>query len=71
MAGRRHQGLLGAGSDAAIGQARDGVDQVAQGGAEPIEFPDDQSVAGAELVQELFEGGAVAAGAAAVSVNTR
>jgi hypothetical protein len=71
MAGRRHQGLLGAEPDAAIGQAGDGVDQVAQGAAEPIEFPDDQSVAGAELVQELLEGGAVGAGAAVVSVNTR
>jgi hypothetical protein len=32
--------------------------------AEPVQFPDDQGVAGAELVQELFEGGADGAGAA-------
>ena len=49
---------------AALGQAGDGVDQMAQGPAEAVEFPDDQGVAGAELVQELLEGGAVGAGAA-------
>jgi hypothetical protein len=32
--------------------------------AEAVEFPDDQGVAGAELVQELLEGEPVAAGAA-------
>ena len=49
---------------AAVGQAGDGVDQVPQGAAEPVELPDDQGVAGAQLVQELLEGGAVGAGAA-------
>jgi hypothetical protein len=32
--------------DAAVGQAGDDVDQVAQGAAEPIQLPDDQGVAG-------------------------
>ena len=50
--------------DPAVSQAGDGVDQVPQGPAEPVELPDDQGVAGAELVQELLEGGAVGAGAA-------
>jgi hypothetical protein len=50
--------------DAAVGQAGDGVDQVVQGAAEAVQFPDDQGVAGAELVQELLEGGASGAGAA-------
>jgi hypothetical protein len=35
-----------------------------QGAAEPVQFPDDQGVAGAQLVEELLEGGAVGAGAA-------
>src|SRR5215211_7264161 len=50
--------------DAAVGQAGDGVDQVAERSAEAVEFPDDQGVAGAQLVQDLLEGGAVGAGAA-------
>jgi hypothetical protein len=50
--------------DAAVGQAGDGVDQMTQGAAEPIQLPHDQGVAGAELVQQLLEGGAVGAGAA-------
>jgi hypothetical protein len=37
---------------------------VAQGAAEAVEFPDDQGVAGPELVEDLGEGGAVGAGAA-------
>jgi hypothetical protein len=32
---------------------------VAQGAAEPVELPDDQGVAGAELVQDLLEDRAV------------
>ena len=44
--------------------AGDGVDQVAQGPAEPVEFPDDQGAAGAELVQDLLEQWAVGHGAA-------
>jgi hypothetical protein len=35
------------------------------------QFPDDEGVDGAELVQELLEGGAVGAAPLAVSVNTR
>jgi hypothetical protein len=50
--------------DAALSQPGDGVDQMPQGPAEPVEFPDDQGVAGAELVQELREDRPVAAGAA-------
>jgi hypothetical protein len=48
--------------DAAVGQAGDGVDQVPQGAAEPIQLPDDQGIAGAQLVQDLGEGGSVGAG---------
>jgi hypothetical protein len=50
--------------DPAVGQVGDGVDQVAEGAAEAVEFPDDQGVAGPQLVQDLFEGGPVGAGAA-------
>jgi hypothetical protein len=50
--------------DPAVGRAGDGVDQVPQGAAEPIQLPDDQGIAGAQLVQDLFEGGSVGAGAA-------
>ena len=57
--------------DAAVGQAGDGVDQVPQGAAEAVEFPDDQGVARAELVQELLEGGRSVRAPLAVSVNTR
>jgi hypothetical protein len=58
-------GLLEAAeADAAVGQAGDGVDQMPQGAAEALQSPDDQGVAGAELVKKLAVGGAVAAGAA-------
>ena len=40
------------------GQAGDGVDQMAQLAAEPVELPDDQGVTGAQLVQDLLEPGA-------------
>jgi ABC-type sugar transport system substrate-binding protein len=50
--------------DVAVGEPSDGVDQVTKGAAEPVQFPDDQGVAGAKLVQELLEGGPVSAGAA-------
>jgi hypothetical protein len=50
--------------DAAVGQAGDGVDQMSEGAAEAIQLPHDQGVAGAQLVQELLEGGPVGAGAA-------
>ena len=39
-------------------------DQMPEGAAEAVELPDDQGVAGAQLVQDLGEGGAVGAGAA-------
>jgi hypothetical protein len=42
----------------------DGVDQVAQRAAEPIQLPHDKGVAGAQLIQELLEDGPVGAGAA-------
>jgi hypothetical protein len=51
-------------ADPALSQAGDGVDQVPQGAAEAVEFPDDQGVTGPQLVQDLFENRAVAAGAA-------
>jgi hypothetical protein len=47
-----------------VGEDGDGVDQVAQGAAEAVEFPDDQGVTGAQLVQKLLEDRAVGAGAA-------
>ena len=50
--------------DAALGQAGDGVDQVAQRPAQPVRLSHRQGVARAELVQELLEGGPVGAGAA-------
>jgi hypothetical protein len=56
--------LQAAEPDAAVSEAGDGVDQVAQGAAEAVEFPDDQGIARAQVVEELGEGGAVGAGAA-------
>jgi hypothetical protein len=58
-------GLLEAAEpDAAVSEAGDDVDQVAQGAAEAVQFPDDDGVAGAQLVRDLGEDGPVAAGAA-------
>jgi hypothetical protein len=37
---------------------------VAQGAAEPVQLPNHEGVTGTQLVQDLGEGGAVAAGAA-------
>jgi hypothetical protein len=56
--------LQAAEPDPAVGEAGHGVDQVAQRAAEPVELPHHQGVAGAELVQDLLEGGPVAARAA-------
>jgi hypothetical protein len=39
--------LKAAEPDAAVGQAGDGVDEVPERPAQPVELPDDQSVAGA------------------------
>src|SRR5215213_8385897 len=47
-----------------LGQPGDGVDEMPEGAAEAVEFPDDQGVTGPQLVQELLEDGAVGAGAA-------
>ena len=57
--------------DPALGQPGDGVDEVAQRAAQPVEFPDDQGVAGAELVQDLLEAGRSVRAPLAVSTNTR
>jgi hypothetical protein len=57
--------------DAALSQAGDGVDQMSEGAAEPVEFPDDQGVTGPELVQDLLKVGRSARAPLAVSVNTR
>ena len=48
----------------ALGEPSDGVDQVAQGATEAVQFPDDQGVARPQLIQDLLEGRAVGAGAA-------
>jgi hypothetical protein len=56
--------LQRAGSDTLVGQGGDGVDQVAQGAAEPIQLPDHQGVAGAELIKGSGELGAVPTGPA-------
>ena len=56
--------LQAAEPDATIGQAGDGVDQMPQGPTEPIQLPDDQGVAGAQLVQDLLKDWPVGAGAA-------
>jgi hypothetical protein len=50
--------------DPTLGELSDGVDQVPQGAAKAVELPDDQGVAGPQLVQDLLEGGAVGAAAA-------
>ena len=57
--------------DAVLSQAGDGVNQMAEGAAEPVEFPDDRGVAGAQLVKDLLQGGAAVRAPLAVSVNTR
>src|SRR5215204_3210733 len=41
--------------DPAVGQSGDGVDQVPQGAAEAVQFPDVQGVAGAQLIDHLLE----------------
>ena len=65
--------LQAAEPDATLGQPGDRVDQMPEGAAEAVELPHDQGVAGAQLVQELGEGGAGWSVRAplAVSVNTR
>ena len=50
--------------DPAVSQPSDGVDQMPQRPAEPIQLPHDQSVAGPQLVQQLLENWPVRAGAA-------
>jgi hypothetical protein len=57
--------------DPTVGQAGDGVDQVPERPAKAVELPDDQSVAGPQLVQELLEVGRSVRAPLAVSVNTR
>ena len=50
--------------DPPVGKVGDGVDEMPEGAAEAVKFPDDQGVAGAQLIQELLEDGPVGAGAA-------
>jgi hypothetical protein len=57
--------------DAVFSESRDGVDEVPQRPAEAVELPDDQGVAGPQLVQDVLEDRAVTRAPLAVSVNTR
>jgi hypothetical protein len=57
--------------DPALGEFGNGVDQVPQGVTEAVELPNDEGVAGAELVQDLGEGGRSVRAPLAVSTNTR
>ncbi len=51
--------LQGPEPDAALGESVQLIDEVPDGPTEPVESPDDESVAGAELVEELVELGPV------------
>jgi len=51
-------------ADIALLQVRDRVDQVAQRATEPVELPDDQSVARSHLVENLRQLGSLVEGAA-------
>jgi hypothetical protein len=58
--------------DAALGQTSDGVDQMAQRSAEPVQFPDDQGVAGPRSgSRTCLRTGRSLRAPLAVSVNTR
>jgi len=57
--------------DPTLSQAGDGVDQVAQRAAEPVEFPDDQGVAGRSWSRTRARVGRSLRAPLAVSVNTR
>jgi hypothetical protein len=57
--------------DPALSEAGDGADQLPQRSAEAVEFPDDQGVAWAELVQDCWRVGRLVRAPLAVSVNTR
>jgi hypothetical protein len=57
-------------SDPAVGESGDGVDQVAQGAAEPVELRDDQGVTGAQLILDLLKDGRSERLPLAVSVKT-
>jgi LuxR family maltose regulon positive regulatory protein len=63
--------LQAAKANAAVGEAGDGVDQVAQGAAEAVQLPHDQGVAGAQLVRHLLQDRAIGGGAAGGLDNTR
>jgi hypothetical protein len=65
-------GLLEAAEpDAAVGQAGDGVDQVPQGAAEPVQLPDDQVSPGRSWSRSCSRVGRPVRAPLAVSVNTR
>jgi hypothetical protein len=49
--------------NAMFSESGDGLDQMPQRAAEAVQFPDDEGVARAELVQDLVEDRAVGAGA--------
>jgi hypothetical protein len=57
--------------DAAVGEPRDSVDEMAERSAEPVEFPDDQGVAGSQLSSSCARVGRSVRAPLAVSVNTR
>lgn len=51
--------MQGSEPDPAFGEGVELVDEVADGSAEPVKSPDDEGVAGADLVEELVELGSV------------
>jgi hypothetical protein len=63
--------LQAAEPDAAVSQLSDGVDQVAQGAAEPVELPDDEGVAGPSWSRSCSRVGRLVRAPLAVSVKTR
>jgi hypothetical protein len=63
--------LEAAEADPALSQAGDGIDQVPQGAAEPVQFPDDRVSPGRSWSRTWIRVGRSLRAPLAVSVNTR